>query len=157
MGYTHYFHTKDAQDNVRSLDQTLWEQTYVPLVRQIFRIVQARGISLADGEGAAKSKPIVDHAAVNFNGKEPEHYETLFLPQSGTEFSFCKTNRRPYDEAVVAVLLAAQQVFGEAFHFGSDGGEDDLAEGRRLLDMATASAARAVKRQAARDAKLKAE
>ena len=49
---------------------------------------------------------------------------------------FCKTRRMPYDELVVATLIAASEI-NPNFKWGSDGNANDHIRGRRLHHVTT--------------------
>ena len=78
----------------------------------------------------------------HYNGKHyvrDEHglfftgYESFTFPETGN-FSFCKTQRYPFDTAVVACYHIISTLMGDMYQFTSDGCEEDLAEGRALGD-----------------------
>jgi hypothetical protein len=52
-------------------------------------------------------------------------------------YNYCKTERKPYDDAVVAVLLAMSCCAPGAFAIRSDGDASDWAAGAELLALAT--------------------
>jgi len=140
MGYTHYFSTKKG----RRLNPYLWKQAFVPLVRKIFALAEECGIELQQtcSEGITsytpeRLVPLATNTQVRFNGKESCEDFLLFLDTLLRNSSwFCKTNRLPYDTVVVAVLIAAEHVFGANFEWSSDGTDDDHAAGRALCDAA---------------------
>lgn len=80
-------------------------------------------------------QPIVNDEtiAINGNAKTNEDYETFYIDQSG-EWNFCKTARKPYDEVVGAILLAAKGL-NPSCEISSDGsnGDDGLSLYTRAL------------------------
>lgn len=117
-------------------------------VQTIFAAAEAMGITLAGGHGEGKAE--ADAEGVWFNGSAElrEDFETLYIAQEesgrvdadGLIHGFCKTERRPYDAAVVAVLLSLKHHF-PMVRFESDGGPEDLAQGVALYEQATGRAA----------------
>jgi hypothetical protein len=132
MGYTHYWDhpAHSSQD---------WS-AFVADVKRIFAYAKASNIPLAAGSGSLNTKPIANAGVVAFNGVAPEDYESFVLQPQPTEFDFCKTAYRPYDEVVCAVLWRAKTVL-PGFNLRSDGAFDSDAwkAGIALLDEALAS------------------
>jgi hypothetical protein len=126
MGYTHYWKLKvqPHPDHWASL---------CDMSRRIVRQAIAKGIPL-QYEMDQERAPQIDEAAIRFNGVGRDGHETFFIANSPTEFEFCKTARKPYDAAVVAVLMAAETLL-IGFEWSSDGdGESDaFEEGIALL------------------------
>lgn len=128
MGYTHYFNRKPT------LDLDLWQE-FIPIVQSIVNS-EAHDISL-DYE--------ITDEHVQLDGVGKDGYETLYIPRiytpkewqepdnNGTFFGCCKTNRRPYDSVVTAILLAANSVFRDDLTIASDGFAQEWYEGYRLL------------------------
>lgn len=109
-------------------------------------IIDLSDIIIADSNGdmALKSPEdvfIVDEGVecLVFNGFEDDSHETFFLPMGFVdetaenkpiprfvcEFNFCKTNRKPYDFVVCAVLLVVKMIAPECYEIKSDGDDDD--------------------------------
>jgi len=122
MGYTHYWNRKD-----KAATDEQWRQV-TTFAKALFK--DQDGL-LADGDGAEGTGPIVA-SGIEFNGIGPASHETFFIDRNdlGGRFAFCKTARKPYDAAVVA-LLSYMEGLG-LIEFTSDGNNDDLEEGRRL-------------------------
>jgi hypothetical protein len=149
MGYSNYWERFPC-DSARA------ELAFHHLVRDCWRLFtycDHKGLKLcgADGYGV----PEVMGDAIVFNGAAPLDYETFcfrrfvsFVPGDAGRFvarDFCKTGSRPYDAAVVAVLLLAADRYGSALSIGSDGagGSDaapvpaaELVRGLQLLTAA---------------------
>lgn len=112
--------------------------------KKILDAVQARGIALGDGTGEPGTKPELNERYITFNGVGDEACETFeidSLPPTpptdpedrwsahayeqyrnqGYVWTFCKTQARPYDLAVTAVLLRCYQLCPDAFVLSSDG------------------------------------
>lgn len=124
MGYTHYFEFTKAPTDEKKL---IW---YADIVNVI---LNESGVNV-QFESDDDSHPAVTPTLVRFNGVGDEGHETFYLDLTTTEWAFCKTARKPYDEIVVACLLAAAEVFGEDFKWTSDGSDDDFHDGKNLLD-----------------------
>jgi len=90
-------------------------------------------------------RPIFREHAIGFNGRpscEPlVIYRVFHKPQQpldkfGLYWDYVKTNEKPYDELVVAVLVSFKHHFPAAA-LSSDGGERDWARGIALYQRAT--------------------
>lgn len=66
-----------------------------------------------------------------FNGDDfvGDSHETFSLRVDQIGFDFCKTNRKPYDKAVVMTLLSLKEHFGDGVEVTSDGDLDDWETG----------------------------
>lgn len=91
-------------------------------------------ISGYDGRG----KPKITNQVISFNGRHKLAHETFLLvrraktyckengaadriDQAGHVFFFCKTERKPYDLLVCAMLLAVTEIAPSALLVSSDG------------------------------------
>ena len=145
MGYTHYFNQKagftDAQwaEIKKSLDVAIknlpkhstsagGEYESEPLV--------IRGYN-PESESYTKEVQSVDDILINedgnmiiaFNGDEDEglDHESMVLSQNRNgDFNFCKTNIKPYDWLVVALLAIAHAIAPDAIEPSSDGDTDEI-------------------------------
>jgi len=70
------------------------------------------------------------------NGTGEDGYEDFVLTQQKTDFQCCKTARKPYDDVVTAVLLAAKKHFRDDIEITSDGYGDDWSKGQELCQAA---------------------
>lgn len=136
MGYTHYWYQNEIPqenfDKLRSATSALLE------------LVSLGEIKLGDAFGKPGSYPLVDKDKIVFNGQEPDDYETFYMERAPSSesnhssnneyksFSFCKTQYRPYDPVVIAVLCLADLYCGEYINVSSDGGAEDWVEGLEL-------------------------
>jgi hypothetical protein len=123
MGYTHYW-------NHEELDTGKWEREFVPVARNI--IVHEIDLLCIEFD-EEDVDPFLGPEALKLNGKGEQGHETFMLTVSEDKFGFCKTARKPYDKAVVALLMLARHVFGDAFEWSSDGQPADHKEGFSLL------------------------
>ncbi len=147
MGYTHYW-TKNRNSTVLE-----WAQICED-VGAILKFVQhEQGIPLADGAGDPGTSPEIGKKHILFNGLGGDSHETLFLervirkpdyPGREIGWDFCKTERKPYDIAVTAVLCylstvtrrsddSGEPILGsEVYTIGSDGRGSDFLAGLEL-------------------------
>ena len=119
MGYTHYF---------KSLTPT---PEFSECVRDIVDKAEELGIRVRNGWG--EDEAIITPTKVAINGDADEHldHETFYLTDIDEGFNFCKTARKPYDSAVVAVLILA--IVNEQpgwRNIGSDGTWEDWVDAR---------------------------
>ena len=80
---------------------------------------------------------------IRFNGLGDDGHETFLIPreipeapewrQGEPDFQFCKTARKPYDDAVVAVLIYIRQECPGKFEWSSDGDLSEHDDGLKLL------------------------
>lgn len=127
MGYTHYW------KNSTPASAADWLQFTAAASRVIHRARYVNKIKLAcwNGTGA----PVVNNSEVGFNGRDPEAFESFRIARGDSASDFCKTGRRPYDAAVVGVLIVAAHTL-PGFSWSSDGDPEDHAEGLRLAQYA---------------------
>jgi hypothetical protein len=120
---------------------------FVHLARQICQTAEKQGIQLADANGKRLGAWQADSESVQLNGYGEDSHESFVweraCPQpqewvkDGAYFDFCKTNRKPYDVVVTALLLAVRESYGDAVRISSDGGFFDWKDGVRLFEEAT--------------------
>lgn len=145
MGYTHYFEYPPTK-----IDDATWDR-FTAACADIFDAAEARGIPLGDAFG--EDEPEVGRRRVAFNGAEPDDYETLAIDRREPDpaesqwryeqykergdrlWLFCKTEHRPYDQVVCAVLLAGAEILPE-FDTWSDGDWSRWIDGRTLFRQA---------------------
>lgn len=126
MGYTHYWKlsTKPHPEHWASLcDAT----------RKIVSHAIRHGVPV-QFESDQERAPQIDDDAIRFNGVGEDGHETFMVCNSPSAFDFCKTARKPYDDVVVAVLMAAETLL-PGFEWSSDGDDepDAFVEGEALL------------------------
>lgn len=126
MGYSHYFPTRDAAALAAVLPQ-LGADT-----RQIVAEAGKREILLAGPLGSGE--PVITDTEIALNGDESVggDYESFVIGTEVRGFNFCKTAHRPYDAAVVAILLRAHALAPGALDISSDGDDDEWRDGREL-------------------------
>lgn len=142
MGYTHHW------IQTRDLSGDEWEDVSADIKAILRYAAFEANITLANGAGEGGTQPEFFPAWIGFNGLGDDAHEDFTirrrrLPKDAWEVrgqAFCKTDRKPYDAAVTAVLcyLATvtrrddehgEPIVGtEAFRVSSDGhGKDFLA------------------------------
>jgi len=136
MGYTHYF----TQHKAATIGQ--WARIQDDF-KKVAEHKDCPHIWGADYEDEA-SAPVIDGKEILFNGgHETMHVTRKPGPQNPWEkgekgtFNFCKTARKPYDSAVVALLVIMAHHAPEAWEIGSDGETDEWQEGLELAQRAT--------------------
>ena len=111
MGYTHYF-----RGNIS-------KRTFAKMTKDIKKIENS--FMLFDAHGEKRGVDFGD-TAIRFNGNasKGEMHETFCL-ELGANQDFCKTNRKPYDAAVVIALLCMKSHL-KSFYVKSDGDFEDV-------------------------------
>jgi hypothetical protein len=150
MGYTHYFY----RHVTKSSDADLYE-VFASQAHRILRKAEKWGIQLADKYGDNLGKWEIDSERISFNGYGPESHETFSWPRQAPErmdfmtsqpedfaFDFCKTSRKPYDAVVTALLILANDIYGDAVRISSDGDWQDWEKGAELYERALGAVAR---------------
>jgi hypothetical protein len=129
MGYTHYFEGLTATPEV---------------LEDARRIIEASTVTVCGPRG--QGLPILNETdGIRLNGFEAagEAYETFHLrgtqePKYPATAWFCKTENRPYDEVVTAILIAAavRTLASATGIVTSDGEWDNWAAGVELFERA---------------------
>lgn len=135
MGYTHYFKTK------QDIHQTTWDSYFIPAVKLILKEAEKQGTEITGSHGEAGTIPEFTSDYIMFNGLGEDAHETMTIERKAADFYFCKTARKPYDAACVAVAVLAAKLFNkDYFEWSSDGdGERGFdREGKDLLKTALA-------------------
>jgi hypothetical protein len=96
-----------------------------------------KSIQLANGLGDKLGEWTADEEGVRFNGFGDDSHETFSVLPTDHGFNFCKTAYKPYDDVVVAVLIALFRTCGPVVKISSDGNYSDWAAGSHLYQMAT--------------------
>lgn len=95
------------------------------LVADVETIIEASRVSINGWDG--NGTPVINLNEILLNGSaaDGEDCET-FLITNGNQYSFCKTNRNPYDLVVATILQRIHNLYPE-FQISSDGGNDEEA------------------------------
>lgn len=125
MGYTHYWNGGITPEE--------WTEL-LPIAKAI---IEASDVPL-QYEWDVASEPEVSDEVIHLNGVDDEGHEMFFLTPHPSTFSFCKTDEKPYDEVVVAILIAADTI-SPTFSWSSDGSGTDHDAGRTLYETALES------------------
>ena len=131
MGYTHYWTTKKpiifSKEEWDNLKET---------ARIIFKECKAMNIKLCYDENNKSSSPRANNIEIVFNGFKNLSHETFILTPIIDGFNFCKTERKPYDIAVTALLIYIQNSKHPDIKVSSDGDNNDWIAGLNLLHKA---------------------
>lgn len=121
MGYTHYWTQKKRFTNPE------WKLVNLALGT----IITAANLPI--------EVDLLDPKRIYLNGIDDDAHETFFLskerqrsPGGRLGWDFCKTNRKPYDVIVTAMLCYLESTFPEHFSVGSDGETADWIPGHTL-------------------------
>lgn len=131
MGYTHYWNSVDFTPEE-------WEGVMADVVK-ILDHASLRDLVCQEWDQADHA-PLVNRDLIRFNGKGDDGHETFLYHREGTQWCFCKTNRKPYDAAVCAVLLVLNhhcEVLGKDLDLKSDGKHLDWELGQKYAQEAT--------------------
>lgn len=138
MGYTQYFYRNPVIE--REVFNSLAQDTRKLLKNAAFRLTYVEGSKNHNGFKVTEEE-------INFNGYGDESCENIYFPikfkendihtdfkEDGKIFSFCKTNRHPYDDYVVAFLILAKLHLQDQIKINSDGELEDWEKGRKLIN-----------------------
>jgi len=143
MGYTHYWSRKEWDDTSAGFPLLCRVAT------DILSYANKQCIPLAGSHGEPETQPEINVEHILFNGVGKDAHETFYWPRkatrpkwqdhypalsaSATITEFCKTNYKPYDVVVLAMLAAADLIYESGIDFESDGGEEVLQAGRDFM------------------------
>lgn len=144
MGHTHYFTKKkntvreDWNSMVHDL-KTVFKNCFLE------KSGSKSNIQICDGMGVEKlgspDSIIVDKCSkkecIVFNGHDDLSHETFIICSNDPldKFSFCKTNRKPYDWLVVATLILIDNHMPGVYELGSDEYRKDLIKIKEELEV----------------------
>ena len=127
MGYTQYWQRPPR----------LPAEAFGRAVADCRRVLPETKVPLAGAQG--NGKPVFRADAIVFNGVGAASLETFAIRLEEADrgagrpqFSFCKTERRPYDLAVQVTLIVFKHHLGAALRVSSDGRDADWDAARRL-------------------------
>lgn len=110
MGYTHYI------NNFPGFTDTQWN-AFVADVKLLFA---SSKVPLAGPHGVDGTMPVLT-PYVSFNGVGEDAHETAHIGKTPTNFEFCKTAHKPYDEIVVQFYKLIRK-HAPGTELSSDGG-----------------------------------
>lgn len=120
MGYTHYWESYGEIP----LDKWVTLDNMICYIRE-----QA-------GRAGIRTDYYVSPEYLTIEGIGSEAHENFVIERGGEMGkSFCKTQRKPYDAVVVAILIYLSHMLAE-FEWSSDGDADDMVGGKTLLYLA---------------------
>lgn len=120
MGYTHYWNLKKKPSNYKEG----WLNVQLD-IQKILR-VKSNDIILRGGDGSGSPEFTNEFICFNGDGSKGLDHETFYF-DGVTDFSFCKTARKPYDLIVCLILISLKNNI-EGFDFSSDGDKDEWEE-----------------------------
>jgi hypothetical protein len=145
MGYTHRWFRSDH--TAPEADTYNFYAEFTRYAVQIIQTAQVQGIQLADPSGEHLGAWRVDGDSVRLNGYGENSHESFVWEKvcpkpdvwvgEDAYFDFCKTNRKPYDTVVTALLVAVSQAYGDTVSVSSDGSPSEWEDGVRLFQEAT--------------------
>ena len=130
MGHTHYWGVRDGIE----LTPAMNERWGVALERAGFVVRECKAGQLIAWESDSDRGPETGDG-IRFNGIADEGHETFYLPANVyelTPFEFCKTNHKPYDVVVCAVLAVMAHECGSFLRVWSDGTPSEWRSGLRF-------------------------
>lgn len=110
MGYTHYW----------TMPSEISEDGWRKSISTIKKVVAKHRKLLAYEVDQPLKPPRVTNGMVHFNGIDEEGHETFMVEKIPEAWNFCKTVRKPYDQAVCECLLVFK-AFLPGFSLSSDG------------------------------------
>lgn len=120
MGYTHYISDK------KPIDDDNWELINKFAVK-LFEKAKEDGVVLCNGMGEEGTEPVIEDNIIMFNGCGEYSHETVIIDKFSTDFDFCKTAMKPYDDYVVAIYWLLDKL--EIAEFSSDGEDNQIENG----------------------------
>lgn len=118
MGYTHYY----------QLHRELTSAEMKAFIRSAVKIRETAWEIALDGD--YKDDYLI------LNGIGAESHEDFYLNRTNLSWNFCKTNQKPYDDVVTALLILARYLFPQAITVSSDGSWSNWRAGRELFTQA---------------------
>lgn len=107
MGYTHYYRG--------------WVTLNADFLEEVQQIIDNSDADIRDWNGFGLPKLTKDEIRLNGTDEDDNSHETFVLVNGvNHSTSFCKTNLKPYDEVVGAILLRASY-HNKAFKIKNDG------------------------------------
>jgi hypothetical protein len=122
MGYTHYWETSET------IPADMWA-CCVKDACKLVAAAKAERITLWHEYDEPRSKPAVNLKHIWFNGAGDNGHETFAFDHQPTDFTFCKTARKPYDTVVCAILACIAEHTAGIVTVTSDGDTDDWQPG----------------------------
>jgi hypothetical protein len=121
MGYTNYYKNKPAFTDAQ----------WAALTADVKKLLKNSKVPLGDANGSFDSKPVFNSRCIMFNGIGYDSHETASVYKAASEFEYCKTARKPYDEVVVEFYKLIRKHAPETV-LSSDGG-DEVFGGKKIM------------------------
>jgi hypothetical protein len=112
---------------------------FAAIASSIITHAEQSGIALADASGEKLGAWEVSNETVRLNGYGADSHETFEVSRDSSIYGihFCKTNEKPYDVVVTALLIALTDAYGDSADVKSDGYPEEWAKGLELFESAT--------------------
>jgi hypothetical protein len=124
MGYTHYW----------VIRRPIAKRAMTKIVADVRKLLAATSVPVAFESDEPLLAPEVSATLIRFNGVGDDGHETFyFTPHADPDSGFCKTNRKPYDRLVTAVLIVIAKHSGSAIEVTSDGAAVDWLPGAAFV------------------------
>lgn len=158
MGYTHYWKTKatdkvalesdskpltstelvatESGDKLPSIYTDDEWNTIKELTQQILDVAVMNKIKIVNGSGEEGSIAEINDEYIWLNGEGEDSHETFSMDREAKDFDFCKTNQKPYDAIVTALLIMLENNFPDNIKCSSDGDAEDWQEGLKIAEQA---------------------
>ena len=127
MGWTHYWQREEFLPN----------DNFKKAISDFRIILSAMQIELAGADGTGS--PLLDENQIIFNGKIGQNCEPFIMRpyealRRGRDkaFSYCKTEKLPYDICVQCILIISKHYLGHLMLISSDGKEHDWKQAKEL-------------------------
>lgn len=115
MGYTHYWRNNTSGVKFNAVQLAAF--------KTVLDYWQDRGIIAREFD--EEDEPyMLTETVIQFNGRGGDGHETFRVDLEEGGVQFCKTARKPYDQAVCEILLLIRQEFGDSIKISSDGDID---------------------------------
>lgn len=134
MGYTHYW---DTNSSIHQINRKEYAKA-IKEIEKALKVYTSDTAKVLDIVVPIENKS--DNFGIFINGIGKDGHETFYLPKNIEDFTgagghlggtdFCKTNHKPYDIIVTAILARMAEVKG--FSVSSDGSIEDWQQGIKL-------------------------
>lgn len=114
MGYTHYFQQKEEMS----------PESWARFTKNATQLIEQAWDVALDVD--------ITESYLRVNGVGEESHEDFYLARTDMSWNFCKTNRKPYDAVVTAILTLLRYTY-PSFALSSDGSWGEWDEGRELF------------------------
>ncbi len=129
MGYTHYWRPQ------KSFTDEQWGKIKAAF-RCLLKVAESEGIEIVGWDGEKESEIICDQEKIAFNGLDDDSHESFVIEKIvRSDFEFCKTAHKPYDEVVTGMLLIVNDIAPGVLEISSDGDMDgeNWDQGRKIF------------------------